>query len=194
MNLRENEIIIALKQGDKNALEALYKNYFVSLCTYAAELTGNIAAAEDIVSELYCFLWEHRKQIIIKESLKSYLFRAVRNRCLNHLKHQKTIQKYITESKSMEAQVDEINLEYLKKNRELENIDISERIIKAVDKLPDQARVIFKLKRQEGRTYDEIAKELNISINTVRKQMSRALTKLRQELADLLKNNESRMG
>jgi RNA polymerase sigma-70 factor (ECF subfamily) len=94
----------------------------------------------------------------------------------------------------MEAQVDEINLEYLKKNRELENIDISERIIKAVDKLPDQARVIFKLKRQEGRTYDEIAKELNISINTVRKQMSRALTKLRQELADLLKNNESRMG
>lgn len=185
MNLREEQIISDLKKGNKNALEHLYNEHYISLCTYAIDLVGDTEAGADIVSEFYCFLWEHRKQINIKESLKSYLFKSIRNRCLNHLKHKKTVQNYKTESESFGAQVDEINLEFLKKNKEFENIDISERIQTAVEKLPDQARVIFKLKRQEGRTYAQISEELKISVNTIRTQMSRALNKLRKALADL---------
>lgn len=190
MNLREEKLISDLKNGNKYALEHLYHEHYFSLCTYAIGLVGDTEAGQDIVSEFYCFLWEHRKQINIKESLKSYLFKSIRNRCLNYLKHQKTIQKFKNESESLGAQIDEINLEFLKKNRELEKIDISERIQTAVDELPDQARVIFKLKRQEGRTYAQISKELKISVNTIRTQMSRALSRLRKALADLEETNK----
>ncbi len=188
MNLREEQILLELKKGNKSALEKIYKEYYIALCTYAIDLIGDTAAGQDIVSDFYCFVWEHRNQLKIKDSLRSYLFISIRNRCFNHLKHKKAVQKFKSESTYFNSRIDELNRDFIRNSDDVQDLNIYERINEAIENLPDQAKKIFKLKRQQGFSYEEISNQLNISVNTIRKQMSRALSKLRNSLSDLNSN------
>lgn len=161
----------------------LYSTYFQLLYNYAVTITNDPMESEDIVGEVFLKLYEERKNIVIKTSLKSYLFKSTYNECINTLKHKKVHEKY----------EDYLNhLEWL--NREetsypLSNLidsEITEILQKSIEKLPKQCRIIFKLSRNELLTHSEIAKKLGISINTVHMQIRRALEKLRTELKDFL--------
>ena len=125
-------------------------------------------------------LWKKREELEIRTSLKSYLFRAVRNACLNMISHINIREEY-KKYHELEVREDE-------KNFTDESIvtELEDRIRKTIDTLPVERRKVFVLSRFEGLKYKEIAERLNISVKTVENQMSKALKFLRENLVDYL--------
>jgi RNA polymerase sigma-70 factor, ECF subfamily len=160
--------------------EGLFRTNYSALCSYAVNFLKDLDASEEIVQEVMFKLWINREKIIFGTSAKSYLFRAVRNSCLNLLKHMNVREEYRA---ARESQMEE-----LQRSREDEVIvsELEQKIREAVDRLPLERRKVFVMSRYEGMTYAEIAGKLGISVKTVENQMSSALRSLRTELADYL--------
>lgn len=85
MMAMEKLIIEQLKQGNEDAFKYIYKQHYVLLCRFANQMLADAALAEEIVDDVIFYLWEHRDDIEIEYSIRAYLMRAVRNRCLNEL-------------------------------------------------------------------------------------------------------------
>jgi RNA polymerase sigma-70 factor (ECF subfamily) len=132
-------------------------------------------AAEEIVQDFFVKLWEKREQISIETSVKNYFFRSVKNYSLNFIQHNKT--KIVHEQKLLS----EIKTSYSDDNNYPEP-DLLDKIEESIKSLPEKRREIFRLSRQEGLKYQEIAQKLNISIKTVETQMSLAIKTLRDKL------------
>ena len=187
-NSPEDKIIISrLRYGDVVAFESLFKSHYHNLCIYAEDLVGEKAAAEEIVSDFFLKFWENHETIAIQISHKAYLYTCIYNNCLNYLRHIKVLQKYRDYAMYM---IDNKDLWCpVSANYPLANL-ISQEIVceieLAIQDLPEHCREIFSLSRFEELSYEEIAQRLEISINTVRTQMSRALQKLRTSLKEYL--------
>lgn len=183
----DNQILIAgLKQGEKEAYEFLFRKYYASLCHYAERYVKDSVAAEDIVAQVFCNLFVKRKETSI-QSIQPYLFFSVRNSALNYLRDQKTFvgisdavdNEFYNPSNPPELNLERVNpLLHKEADKLLEN---------AITMLPPQCRKIFLLSRDEQLTYKEIAEKLDISVNTVETQMSRAIKKLSGLLGGYLK-------
>lgn len=173
----EKDLFLKIKKGDEKAFEILFHFYYGSLCLYAASFLGNDTAAEEIVQDFFVKLWEKRKEISITTSVKNYLFRSVKNLSLNQLQHDKIknrfVQQTVREQKTKLA--DEDN--YFE-------IDLAKKIKESIDSLPEKRKEIFKLSRENGLKYREIAEKLNVSIKTVETQMGLAIKTLREKLSD----------
>ena len=85
----EKYIIEKLRLGDEQAFRYIYDCHYILLCRFAYQLLDDVALAEEIVDDTIFYLWEHRTDIEITFSLRAYLMRAVRNRCLNELNSQR---------------------------------------------------------------------------------------------------------
>ncbi len=170
-----------LKKGDELAFELIFKEHYPSLVRYATGLIGSTTEAEDLVEDCFFWLWQERETITIRKTLQAFLYSVVHNKCLNHLKKQKVNRKYEAYLK-----VHAIKMEINYPESILISKDLSGKIKEGIDKLPKQCKLIFCLSRHEGKKYEEIALMLNISINTVKKQMSRAIFKLREDLKEYL--------
>jgi RNA polymerase sigma-70 factor, ECF subfamily len=176
-----------LRQGDVVTFENIFKSNYKNLCFYAESLVGEKAAAEEIVGDFFLKLWENHKTIDIQITIKAYLFTSIYNSSLKYLEHLKVLRKYyeyasyILDNKDLWSPVSA--------NYPLANL-ISQEIVgeieSAIQDLPEHCREIFQLSRFEELSYEEIAEKLDISINTVRTQMSRALQKLRISLKQYL--------
>ncbi|MBL7943372.1 MAG: RNA polymerase sigma-70 factor, partial [Flavobacteriales bacterium] len=130
-----------------------------------------------VVQALFIELWERRNEIRLENPGPSYLFRAVRNRSLNVLKHEKVKREYAADSvRTTETAI----------HIQPETADLNSRIEKAMMKLPEQCRLVFRMSRFEELKYAEIAEKLGISIKTVENQMGKALRIMREELKDYL--------
>lgn len=163
--------------GDRSAFEALFKLHYRPLCAFAIQYVKDMDQAEDLVQDLFFRLWMDREKTKVTSSLKSYLFQAVRNRCLNVLKVQGRLRSLVEEvDDGMEEEV----------RTEDEHAERAARVNAAIDSLPEERRKVFKLSRHEGLKYHEIAERLGISVKTVENQMGKALKTLREELADLM--------
>jgi RNA polymerase sigma-70 factor (ECF subfamily) len=179
--LKENEhhIIKGLRAGKERSYSLLFHTYYRSLTVFAVKYVGDLENAKEIVQDLFAHIYENRKTLMITTSLKSYLFRAVRNRCLNYLKSKNQERDRIQNMPFEEQSEDDI--EALIQATELE-----ERIYQIVEALPPRCREIFSLSRVKGLKNQEIASRLSISIRTVETQISNALQKLREELGEEL--------
>lgn len=162
---------------NEETFEALFRTHYSGLASFAIRYVEDRETAEEIVQEMFSSLWSKASEIRIKTSVKSYLYGAVRNACLNHLKHQKVRQSYAEEQKWTSYQ-DTTNF--------LELDELQSRIADALDKLPARCREIFELNRFDGKRYKEIAEYLQLSLKTVENQMGKALSILREELKDYL--------
>ncbi len=158
---------------DPVQFEIAYKQFFPMLTGFAFRYVEDRDVAEDIVQEVFSKTWHQSDRIEIRTNVKSYLFGAVRNACLNHLKHQKVVETYAKEATGHQAP-DQAAF--------MEMDELQEKINQALDQLPEKRRQIFELSRFEGKKYHEIAEELDISIKTVETQMSRALKVIRKVL------------
>ena len=118
--------------------------------------------------------------ISFQVSAKAYLYRAVHNRCLNYLEQGKVRQLYRNESVGKEEPLSAAA------DAGGERRELQERISRAIEKLPEQCRLIFRLSRFDEMKYAEIAAHLNISVKTVENQMGKALRILREELKEYL--------
>lgn len=174
------EIISAIRHGDETAFEQTFRKFYSRLCNYACSLLKDEEEAEEVVQTVFLTIWEKRADLEITISLKSYLYRAVHNHCLNRFKHaavreahRKYTEHFIPQSSESVAEVIHAN-------------ELEERIEKAVSMLPEQCQKAFRLSRFQELKYQEIADQLGISIKTVENQIGKALKILRIQLADYL--------
>jgi RNA polymerase sigma-70 factor (family 1) len=181
----EHGILERLKQGDESVIEILFQTFYVGLCTYACDFLQDKQAAEDLVSDAFVRLWEKRQDLRIETSLRAYLFRLIHNKCVNYLDHKKVVRNY--SEKSQELLSEEMRC-YLPGKESpftiLVSQEVADSIDKVISKLPAKCRKIFEMSRFDGLKYNEIARELGISLPTVKTQMSIALSRLRDALQE----------
>lgn len=167
-------------QLDKKSFEELFRKYFSHLCSFAQKYVHDLDESKDIVHHVFINLWQKREEVDTQTSLKSYLFTAVHNRCLNYIRDRKKIVQF-------DAPIHESDLgAYLQTRDYLVSSETEDRINRALDDLPEKCREIFMMNRFDNLKYREIAEKLNISVKTVETQMSRALKALRATLSDLI--------
>lgn len=182
---KEEQIIISLlKQGNEKAYRYVYDHHYAILCKMAKDFLGNPFWAESIVEDAIFHLWEIRESLNIQTSLRAYLIRSVRNRCLNHLE---------LEHEKHETRFSDLPLETLdaalfqQKNDQsplgtLLEKELEEKIIKAMEAIPAESYRIFRMSRFEHKKNEEIATELGVSVNTIKYYLKKALAVLRKEL------------
>ena len=160
--------------------EALFKAHYSSLCSYANHFLKDTWASEEVVQEVMFKIWVNRESLLITTSMKSYLFRAVRNGCMNVLKHINIREDY----KSMRELDNTEN--QISGEDEMIVSELELKIRQAIDRLPLERRKVFIMSRYDGMTYSQIAEVLGISVKTVENQMGKALKTLRADLSDYL--------
>ncbi|MGC3943227.1 MAG: RNA polymerase sigma-70 factor [Chryseolinea sp.] len=178
--LPEEDIINAIREGNTVAFQHVFDSCYESLCGYAFSMLRDAAEAEDIVQSVFMKLWEKRDSLEIRQSVRSYLFRAVYNQCLNHIEHRAVKSRYQAYSQ----------LEAVEASSEPDPFpdELDQKIRVAVDNLPPQCKKIFMMSRYDGLRYPEISSRLNISVNTIQNQICKALRLLRTELKDNAEN------
>lgn len=169
-----------LQQGNEEVFESVFKQHFNNLNAYAFTILKDTVSAEEVVQSLFLKLWEKKDVLNIQTSLKSYLYRATYNDCMNILKHLQVRQRHQDHVSYFHDRTSENASSRLQEN-ELKN-----ELQKAINLLPEKCRTIFQMSRFEELKYQEIADQLDISIKTVENQMGKALKVLRHALADYL--------
>ena len=173
----DQELYLKLKQGDERSFEVLFRKYYSILCSFAFQFLKDHELAEETVQDLFVKIWEKRESLNIESSVKHYFFRSIRNQCLNQIQHEKIKKQY--ESSVLEKTNQEINPEHF-----YIEVDLIEKIERSINSLPPKRQEVFRLSREQGLKYQEIAETLNISVKTVEAQMGLALKYLREELKD----------
>ncbi len=179
MNKLESELLSNLKNGDINAFNVIFKTYYTGLCYYANDLVKDANCSREIVQDVFIKLWEIRFSIIIKSSLKSYLYRMVYNKCIDFLKQHTAV-------KNREVHIDEIasQINRIVFGDPVEPFDdvyceqMEAELEKAINNLPAQCKNVFILSRHKKLSYPQIAKKLNISVSSVKSQIKRAVVKI----------------
>ena len=165
---------------DKTTFESLFRSEFKGLVFFALQYTKDTDTAREITQEAFISLWEKRERIDLSKPVKTYLSTTVRNKCLNWLRDNKKFNKEILDMEGLLS-----DKTYVQPDRMVE-AEIRDRIVKAIDELPEKCRVIFVLNRHENLKYQEIAIRLEISVKTVETQMSKALQHMRDRLAEFI--------
>jgi RNA polymerase sigma-70 factor, ECF subfamily len=165
--------------------EKLFDDYYAMLCLIACDMVKNKQLAEEIVDEVFVNLWLKRKSIDIHTSIRAYLIKSVKNRCINWFEQTKT-ERSIVDSKFDINAYDVVNWSEEYPLGNLLTYELQKKIDESIAALPDQCKTIFLLSRNEELSYEGIASRLSISINTVKTQMKIALSKLRESLKDYL--------
>jgi RNA polymerase sigma-70 factor (ECF subfamily) len=169
-NATDKSLIEGIRNDSSVAYHQLFVRYYQSLCQYVMSFTTNHEDAEDIVQELFLYLWQWRAKIEITESVPAYLYRMAKNRTLNHIRKETHYRTFI-------ESMDEAPL--FEENRELETREFRTALHDCIDSLPARSKEILLLDRIKGLKQAEIASQLNISAKTVRNQIWNALQRLR---------------
>ncbi|MBC7687275.1 MAG: RNA polymerase sigma-70 factor [Aquabacterium sp.] len=160
-------------QSNQRAFEDLYRLFFPRLYNFAMLYVHSKEAAEEIVNDIMVKIWERRDNICTIENLETYLFVSVRNHSLNYLQKYSHYHVTIGPETGL-AEVISLN----DPARELEWKEINFKLNAAIELLPGQCRTVFKLIKEEGFKYKQVAEILNISPRTVETQLFRAIKKL----------------
>lgn len=181
--MANKDILVAnkIQNGDIRAFENLFREYYPVLVNYAIRYLTDTAKSEEIVQEMFFNIWRKKEKFIIKTSLKSYLYRSVRNNCLQYIEHLNVERKYEKFVKNKPSKY------YETPENELDLKEIYGIIEQTLEKLPERCSTIFKMSRFEGLKYHEIADKLSISIKTVEANMSKALKLFRKNLKFYIK-------
>lgn len=162
--------------GDEKAFEKLFENYRNILYRYCLGMVVSKPYAEEIVQEVFLTVWEKRTTLNPDLSFKSFLFTITRNKTIIFLKR-------ASKSKEIYEEIFYNSQKFANAaDRPLREAEVNKIKQEALDLLPPKRRQIFEMSRNEGKSYEEIAMELDISVNTVKNQMSKALNTLREFL------------
>jgi RNA polymerase sigma-70 factor (ECF subfamily) len=174
----QTDIIKYIKQDSKQAFRDVFDHYFNALCAFGNRYIRDTAIVEDMAQEAFISFWENRKNFDHLNAIKAFLYTAVRNKCLNQLKHQAVLQKHET------ALVYELESEQFFSRHVIEEETFNQLFAEIRD-LPRAAQEIMIL-ALNGLQNQEIADELNISVNTVKTQKKISYSKLKGRLGPLI--------
>jgi RNA polymerase sigma-70 factor (ECF subfamily) len=161
-----------LQKGSRKSFEAFFKGYYQDLFLWANSILKDPDAAEDIVQDFFIDFWEKKRFKGVTTNLQSYIFRSVRNTCLNYIEREQKLIHDIEHLEEKEAPP----------KANAGTIENSQLIYSAINELPARCREVFVLCCVNGCTYNEASEELDVSINTVRTHMVRAFKFLREKL------------
>ena len=174
----EQLLLDEIRNGNKEAYNQMFMQYYSPLCEYASQFVGD-TEAEDIIQDLMLYIWENRKNLVVEKSLKSYLFTSVKNRCYNAVRNNRLREQINTDLyEALKDRFEEPDY-YLFNELAIE-------IDKAIENLPDNYRETFKMSRYGELPNAEIAAKLNVSVKTVEYRITQSLKILRTVLKDYL--------
>ena len=180
--------IVNLHNDKKSDFSRVYSIYFPKLVRFAREFVLSTEDAENIIQDIFIYLWEHQEILGSLSNLNAFLFVLVKNRCIDFIRQKKLVERKREEFEMVmdkELQLKMYALQQFDENA-LSSDDIEVILNNAINSLPEKCREVFILSRMEGLKYREIAERLNISTKTVENQIITALKKLRVELKDYL--------
>ncbi|SMD13263.1 RNA polymerase sigma factor [Pedobacter nyackensis] len=177
--LQDYELLDLMKSDDEAAFKEIYKRYFELLYIHAYKRLQNKEESQDVIQEVFTALWKKREYIMLVSSLRAYLYTAVRNKIFNNISHKHVESSYI---QSVQHYIDQgiCQTDYLVREHQLLAL-----IEKEIAALPTKMQEIFCLSRNEHLTHKEIAVALNLSEQTVKKQVHNALRILKSKLGVL---------
>jgi len=161
-----------IKSGDKSVFKYLFDHYYAILVLFANKFVADLDTARELVQDFFVYLWEYKERLVIKVSIKSYMYTSVKNRCINFLKSKKRVMS-----------LDDLKHDLDEGTSFFEHMVYSEyenEFLQEIKKLPPRCQEVFRLKRFQNKSNQEIADILDISIKTVEAQMSIALKRLRE--------------
>ena len=170
--------------NDERMFEFVFKAYFPRLMAFTKKFISDKSAAEDIIQEVFLKVWIKRDEIE-EETFRPYLFTLIRNACLNHIKHQKIVEKHHFDLVDSAKQETLYYADFFSDpfHQTIFN-EVQKEIGTVMQNLPEQTRRVFHLSRFKGMKNQEIAKKLNISVRTVEKHNTKALQKLKAHLSE----------
>jgi RNA polymerase sigma-70 factor (family 1) len=171
---------------DVSAYKKLFFHFFLPLKSFSYSILKAKEIAEEAVSDVFIEIWSKRKQLLEIEDLKMYLYISVRNASLRRLQQ--------TQKTTM-LSLDELEVEFASSDPDAESFlitgELAQKIEQAIESLPPQCKIIFKLAKQDNLKYKEIAQLLNISVKTIDNQLSTALKKIASVLNTSVKKPSS---
>lgn len=169
-----DNILDILKKNERDAFQILFARYYDNLLLYCYHILGDLEAAEDIVQDCFVYLWNSKRLNSFSGDLEHFIFKIVKNHSLQFLKEHKR-KSAVQEVSSEEIPVDtSIVAEEGQSEVEL--------LYDTIGRLPEKCRQVFLLACLNDKTYQQIADELGISVNTVKTQMKTSLRFLRENL------------
>lgn len=170
------KLVERIRSGEIAAFEKLFQLYYSRLCLFSNSYVRSLDIARDVVQEVYIKIWDNHENFHVHQSLKAYLYQAVRNQSLNFLQQKKQKARLEERLKKQQEIIEEA--EIIQLNTE----ELTEKIWKLVEQLPERRRTIFILYRKHGLSYSEIAEVMDIARKTVENQMGKSLKFLREHL------------
>lgn len=164
-----------MKKTQEKTFKTFFSKYYDVLVLYATNILKNVDAAEDVVLNCFVHIWENSLYENLSDRLDKYMFKAVKNAALNDLRDSK--RRKARHEKMME----EMPVAEIMQEDEQAEIEI---LYLTINLLPPERRRIFMMVYAEGKKYKEVADQLQISINTVRTQLTRSLKFLREKLGE----------
>ena len=177
MEHHNNRVLIEqVKSGDVNAFDKLFNTYSQKLYGFALRYLKSEADAEEVVQELFLYIWQNRKELRKDTNLQSYFFTIAYNLIKKHFRKRGYHQQFLNDSASESNRMDTASYESVEYKSVLEQID------KVIENLPSRRKEIFTKSRKEGMSSNDIAAELGLSRGTVDNQISEALKYIRAQL------------
>ena len=167
---------------NKSYFEEVYREYFDRLFGFALVITKSETLAKDAVSEVFFNLWNSQTDLSTLKELKAYLFASVKNQAIRSLSKDPT--GFESENyEQLTSSIDKVSPEDLLVGKELDQF-----ITKLINELPPQCALVFKMVKQEQMSYEKVALELGVSIDTVKYHIKVALKKIRTDLEEHFKD------
>lgn len=165
-----------IRASNKMAFDRLFRLFYPKLLRFAYHYVKCIEQNEEIVSDVFVWLWTNRQNLNSISSPEQYLFTAVKNRCLNTLRSSaKTVSLDVTLEKTL--------TNYDNQLAKMEQSELTEKLNAIINNLPKQQRLVFRMIKENGLTTKQVADILNIAPRTVETHLYKAIKQLKQEIS-----------
>lgn len=178
------ELLLLIQKDDRIAFYNLYERYCRRLHGFVIRYIKQREDAEEIVQEVFVKIWESRNKIDAYSSFEAFLFTIAYNSTISLLRKRANETKYLEHLKLLQQSNNSPDL-----IDEIQYNELNNRVQLLLDELTPRQKEIFQLSREEGLTHEEIAKKLDISVNTVKKHMANSLTFLKTQIDSSLTIN-----
>lgn len=176
--LNIQDVLLRISKDDMDAYEYLYNSFYSRLYSFALSIIQSRQLAEEIVSDVFIKIWQARNSITNITNINVYLYTSVRNRCFDYANKERRLTLPVFQPEDW----DNITIELKSPLDYCISSDLIQKINAAVNELPPQCKMIFKLVKEEGLSYKQVAEILQISPLTVRNQLMIAVRKMGEAL------------
>jgi RNA polymerase sigma-70 factor, ECF subfamily len=175
---QEENIVQNIQHGNLDSFEVLFRTYYKELCNYVYQYFHDKDTAEEIVQDLFYKLWVKKETLMIRTSIRSYLYKSAYNNTMLLLREKNTRQMTDAIPENPEL------IPVIEPDALLQASELDKLVQSTMSSMPIKVRRIFELSRFEGLKYKEIADRLSISIKTVEANMGKALKLFRKNLKE----------